>query len=142
MAKAEVKQYLFVSNRNITITSTLGYSIAFERGIPIHVPKRMHSEVMEKGCLPCDASGKILDAPEVEVTPVAKVLIAPEDADERNAAINTVMETIVKRNNPLDFSAGGVPSAQAVTLALGWKVDAREIRPLWNKMKQDMVARA
>lgn len=112
----EVPKYLFVSNRDITVASTQGYAIEFKKGEPTHVPRSMHNEVMEKGVIPCDDAGALRAA---EPAPVAKVLLAPEDADERAEAIRAVMAQIVERNNSHDFSAGGVPSSSSVSAALG-----------------------
>lgn len=137
------KQHYFVSNRNINIGSTSGHSIRFKKGVPCHVPRLMHKEVLEKGCIPCDAKGTPLDLSKVEdPSPKAEVILAPEDATERADAIMTVIESLVERNNPADFTAGGVPSATAVTAALKWKVDAKEIRPIWSKFKSDRAEAA
>jgi hypothetical protein len=137
MTQAMPKQYYFVSNRNVVISSILGYAIEFKKGEPTHVPRRMHATVMEKGIVPCDIRGAALDVADIEATPEAKVLLAPEEAEDRAPAIRGVIDAIVKRNSSNDFSAGGVPSASAVTAALGWKVDAKEIRPIWDKVKQE-----
>ena len=130
------KQYLFVSNRTVNVGSTLGHSIQFEKGVPTHVPQRLHALVMEKGIMPCDAAGKPLDPSQVDdPSPVSAVVLAPEETEERAAKILEVIQAIVKRNNSKDFSAGNVPNSVAVTAALGWKVDAKEIRPVWDKFK-------
>lgn len=133
---------LFVSpHRSINVGSTLGHSIAFKKGEPTYVVREMHALVMEKGCFPCDEKGKILD---VEETPApveteTKVKISPEDPAERKAAILAVVKALVEENNPHNFSGGGVPSAQSVTAALGWKVDQREIRVIWTELKPELA---
>lgn len=138
MSQEAAKQYLFVSNRDINIGSTLGYSIEFKRGRPTHVPRRMHSLVMERGCVPCDPAGKILDADKIQDPVEAPtVLLAPDDADERADKILEVVKALAKRNDAKSFSAGGVPTATAVSAALGWKVDQKEIRPVWDKFKRE-----
>lgn len=137
MAKAAPKLYYFVSNRNVTISSKMGHNISFEKGVPTHVPRPMHSEVMERGILPCSKDGDVLDAPEVAVAEDKAILVEPEDAEERADKIREAIVALVKRNSPRDFTAGGVPSAASVTAALGWKVDPKEIRPVWAKMKEE-----
>lgn len=135
-------QFYFLSHREQVIGGTTGHSIGFEKGVPTHVPRQMHATVMEKGCLPCDKDGKILDdvaASAPGAVEEKKVLVEPEDADERNERIVAAMKDIVKRNNAKDFSAGSVPLAEALTSALGWRVDQKEVRPLWNKLKQEMA---
>jgi hypothetical protein len=143
MAKAAPKQFLFVSNRDQVIGSTSGHSIRFEKGKPTHVPRVMHEEVLNKGCVQCDGDAAPLPVDETDALPEKpKVLLAPDDADERAEAIKAVMEQVRDRNSSADFTAGGVPSAAALTAALGWKVDAKEIRPLWNRMKSDAAQAA
>lgn len=136
---ANVQQYYFVSSRDVIITSTQGYSLKFEKNVPMHVPKKMHPEVLEKGILACDKAGKALSLEDQPVDPEATIVLAPDDAEERAAKIEEAMMAIVKRNNPHDFSGGGVPSAGAVSVALGWKVDAKEIRPIWTRVKPSLV---
>lgn len=135
------QQHYFVANRNVTVTSTAGASIAFEKGKPTHVPRFMHGAVLEKGALPCDDKGRVLDA---ETAPVPeevekKVLLAPEDPEDRQDAITKAVREIAARNVSADFTAGGTPSAQAVSLALGWKVDQKEVRQAWVKARPELL---
>ncbi len=138
-----VPQYFFISHRNVNIGSTLGYSIQFEKGKPTHVPKAMHAIVLERGCLPCDKDGNVQEsvastiAESAEAKPARPV--EPENAESRNEAIEAAMRAIVARNSPKDFTAGGMPSPAAVSSALGWQADAKDIRPLWNKIKPGLV---
>lgn len=144
MAKAEpIKQYYFISHRTVCVASLSGRSIQFEKGEPTHVPREMHREVLEKGILPCDANGKIVDdVQEVsDVNPEVKILLAPEDAVEREDKITEVIMALVERNARADFTAGGVPHAEAVTAVLGWKVDAVEIRKIWSKVKPMLASK-
>jgi hypothetical protein len=137
------QQYLFVSNRNIVLGSIMGHSIEFRKGVPTHVPRSMHSEVLEKGIIRCDAKGAPLDEEATAATlPEPKAANeAPEEASDRADAILAVIKRVVERNNSKDFSAGGVPLAAVVTAQLGWRVDQTEIRPIWNKYKPEMLAK-
>lgn len=144
MSQDAPKQFLFISHRTINVGSTQGHSIQFEKGKPTHVPRSMHTAVMEKGCIPCDEKGAPLDAPAataiVEATdPAAGKLASPEDAEERAVAIRGVIKKLYERNSARDFSAGGVPSAEAITFELGWRVDPKEILPIWKKMKPALI---
>jgi hypothetical protein len=87
---------------------------------------------MEKGIVPCDGKGAPTEAPAPEAT---KVFVAPEDGDDRAALIEPVLEAIAARNKATEFSAGGVPLAAVVSMSLGWKVDQKEVRPIWDKIK-------
>lgn len=146
MAKpvAAPQQYLFVSNREINVGSLSGRSILFEKGVPTHVPREMHAEVMEKGILPCDKDGKTLDS---EAAPVPEekgplLRFPPEDAVEREEAVKAAVQALMARNSPKDFSAGGVPTSAAVSAALGYSVAAADIRPVWDKAKVEHLAKA
>lgn len=131
---------LFVSNRNMNITSTQGYSIDFVKGEPTHVPPAMHAAAMERGAMPCDEKGETLDVAQSPVKEEPKILLAPEDADERNAKILEVVTALAKRNNPKDFSAGGVPRAASVSASLGWRVDQGEVTAVWRAHKAAILA--
>jgi hypothetical protein len=141
MSEPKPKQYLFVSSRDVNVGSTHGYSIFFPKGVPTHVPRIMHSEVMEKGILPCDAKGNTLDAPAVAAMepPALKIMVAPEDAEERTDQIRDALKALAAKGDSKDFTAGGIPSASATTAVLGWRVDAKEIRPVWAELKPEIV---
>jgi hypothetical protein len=133
------KLNLFLSYRDLVVTSTLGYSIEFKKGIPTHVPKAMIPEVLEKGILPCDDKG--ISAPAAQVGEMAApakpaVRVAPDEAEERRAEIARVIAMLAEKNSSDDFTAGGAPKPASVTAALGWPVDAKEIRPLWQAYQQ------
>lgn len=136
------QQHLFVSRRTINVATPFGQTISFEKGKPTHVPKQLHSFMIEKGILPCDAKGEELDleaAGAVTQPDEPARLSAPEDADERLDAIKTVVRAIAERNNAADFNAGGTPKADAVSLALGWKADQREVRQAWVALRPELL---
>jgi hypothetical protein len=142
MAEQQPQMNFFVSRRNITVRSTQGAAISFEKGVPTHVPRHLQSVVAEKGILPCDAKGVELDIDAVAaaVQPDEKPAPSgPETAEERQDAIKGAIKGIVKRNASADFGAGGTPRADAVTLALGWRVDQKEVRQAWVAMRPDLL---
>jgi hypothetical protein len=124
----------FVSNRDIVVRSLHGHAIEFKKGVPTDVPRVMHSECLEKGILPVEGS----DANEVIKDPAGPVL-APEDALEREDAIVKVIEAMVKRNVPSDFTGGGHPNAEAVSASLGWKTDQKEVKDVWVKNRERLI---
>lgn len=144
MSKALPTQYMFVANRDVTVTSLKGYSFNFEKGVAQHVPKACHAEMIERGILPVDAEGNTdlasLDEVAKEADPKVKIVLAPETTEERNEAIRAALLKIVERNNAADFTSGSVPSSAAVSAALGWKVDSREIKPLYVEIKRALNA--
>ena len=124
----------FISNRDIVVRSLHGHAIEFKKGVPTDVPRVMHAECLEKGILPEEGS----DKNEVIKDPAGPVL-APEDALEREDAILKVVEAIVKRNVPTDFTGGGHPNAAVVTASLGWKTDQKEVKDVWVKHRERLI---
>lgn len=135
----EPKQYLFVTNRDVIVTSIQGYSIEFLKGVPTHVPRSMHEEVMEKGAVACDDKGEVLALDKQPERVEPKVFVAPEAQEERDDKILEVMRELVKRNNSADFSAGGVPTSAAVSASLHWHADQNEVSKVWRKNKVDLL---
>lgn len=131
----------FVSNRDIIIRSkNTGHAIEFKKGVATRVPRGMYDEVMERGILPVDEG----EAAEVtkSLDDQTKILLAPEDALERSDRILDVMKAIIARNNSKDFTGGGMPHPQSITAALGWKVDHKEVRGVWEKNREALVSGA
>jgi len=131
----------FIANRNVIVRSAkIGQSVEFKKGVPTKVPPGMHDEVMEKGIIPVNDDGSAVNPETTEVVPAEKpVLLAPEDGAVRAKRIAEVFKALVARNNPSDFTAGGTPSATAVTAALGWKVDQKEVRTVWEKNREALI---
>lgn len=138
-----MKPLEFVSNRNIVVRSAKsGMSVKFVRDVPTYVPPVMHAEVMEKGIMPIDAKGKIIEQEEVgKLVEIHEPLIvlAPEDSDERSERILDVIKALVKRNNSNDFTGGGIPSHKSITAALGWKVDVKEVKRVWEEHRRELL---
>lgn len=114
-------------------------AIEFLKGQPTSVPKVMHEEVMEKGILPVEDDGAPVSPTENKVVVEKKILLAPEDGNERAEMILEVIKGIVKRNNASDFAGGGHPGAKAVTAELGWRVDQKEVGQVWLKHRQSIL---
>jgi len=131
----------FIANRNVIVRSSrIGQSVEFKKGVATRVPPGMHEEVMEKGLVPVNDDGSAIDAENTEtVAPEKPVLLAPEDGAERAKRILGVFKSLVARNNSTDFTAGGTPSAASVTSALGWKVDQKEVRQVWEKNRETLI---
>lgn len=133
----------FVSNRNIVVRSAKsGMSVKFVKDVPTYVPPKMHAEVMEKGIMPVDGKGKALDSNEVGKlveTQDPHIVLAPEDSDERSEKILDVIKALVKRNNSDDFTGGGMPSHKSITAVLGWKVDVKEVKRVWEEHRRAIL---
>lgn len=138
-----VQESLFVSQRNFTLRSTLGHSVTFARGKATYVPKALHALAVERGILPCDADGKPIPekGEEIveEVEAQSKVVLAPSTREARDEAIEAACRSMVKTNNAKDFTAGGTPNAEAVSFSVGWKVDQKEVRAVWTRIRPELL---
>jgi hypothetical protein len=125
----------FISSRDIVVRSKLiGAAILFKKGVPTLCPAGMYDEVLEKGVLPVEEDGTPINPATTEVIQEdKKKVMAPDDPAARTRKIADVLRDIVQRNNPHDFTAAGTPNATAVTAGLGWKVDQKEVRTVWEK---------
>lgn len=114
--------------RDYVLSSTLGLSIRFQKNRPVHVPKELVFEAMEKGAVPADGV-----APEVEV-PVAPTKPA---ADERDALLIEAVRELVAKNDADDFGANGAPLVKAVERELGFDVDRAEVTVAWKVVQAE-----
>jgi hypothetical protein len=132
---------LFISNRDIVVRSSkAAQAIRFVKGEPQEVPKAMYDEVMAVGIMPAEEK----DAPSAQTVIESEIKnkpkLAPDDGAERAEAILSVIEAIVEKNSPKDFTGGAVPAAASVTAALGWKVDQKEVADVWKKNRERIHA--
>ena len=107
----------YVSYRDITVSSVMGHSIEFKKGVPTNCPPTMHAELLAMGILP--------EEPLAE-EPVVDGTSAPQDPQVREAALYAAFEKIVLKNERSDFTAVGSPHLSVLEKELGWKVDAKE----------------
>lgn len=135
MAKSEKAASLkgkFVLNRDKVLASTMGHVIHFVKGEPVFVPKSVVREAMAIGAVPADGDdAPVNEAPAPDAPPTS-----PEERAER------IMEGIlqlVKRNQRGDFTAANNPSATALSDLIKFKVDAKEIAPVWQQYHNDLA---
>ena len=130
----------FTSNRDVVVRSkNTGHAIQFLKGVPTMVPKGMYEECLERGILPVDEEGAPVSPAENNVVQEVVLKQAPTDAGERNELLLEAFRQIVARNNSKDFAGGGCPHPDACSLALGWRVDQKEVRQLWEKHRQRLL---
>lgn len=117
---------LFISNRDITISSTTGHSIEFKKGEPTNAPAIMYAELLTQGIVPTEP---------VEEAPVEEGTVAPQDPAQLKAAVFAAFEKIALKNDRNDFTAAGAPHLSTMSKVLGWNVNAKERDNLfaaWN----------
>ncbi len=119
----------FIMNRDHTVNSTSGHSIAFTKGQPVYVPKEMHREVVAAGAYPDDGEG--------EVDMSDKKVEAPKlEGAERDEMLTLILSDMKARNDRDDFTATGRPKVSAVAKMAGFDVAAPEIEALWVALNQ------
>lgn len=128
----------FVSNRDIIVRSKkCGHSANFIKGVPQQVHPMMEAECLEKGILPVDGTDPRNNEVVVETSTIK---LAPEDGFERAKRILEVVKAIVKGNDAKNFTGGGRPTAKAVSNALGWQVDQKDVNAVWLEHRQSLLA--
>ena len=132
MSEAKSKT-LLVLNRNYVLTTTKGHSVAFEKGVPTHVPPAIYQEALTIGAIPPDG-----EDPHVE--DVVKTDNAPSDPAERAPLILAAIEKLVAENARENFTAAGSPTVDAVTKAVGFKVQSKEIATVWQQYHDKQAA--
>lgn len=120
----------FTLNRDLTIASVSGHSIAFAKGKPTHVPKSMHHEVLAAGAIATDVD-KIEFDDQKQLT-----VESPEDPTERAELIRQVLADIKARDVREEFTANGTPRMKTVQIALGFEVLASEIADQWKALAE------
>lgn len=119
----------YISNRKITVVSTSGRSVEFEKGVETFAPPIMHAELISAGIIPADA----VDEPEGDQGPADPVV-----PQEREDAMFKVFEQMALANRREDFSGTGQPHVGALQKALGWKnkISNKERDAAWAKFQQ------
>ena len=115
-----------VLNRDYTLSSTMGHAIAFKKGVPVHVPPIMYKAALGIGAVPADGTEPAL---ENEQSPDS----APVDPQERADVIYEAIKQMVADNVNDEFTAANAPKESAVTKRVGFKVQTKEIKPLWQR---------
>lgn len=115
-----------VLNRDYTLSSTMGHSVAFKKDVPAHVPPVLYKAALGIGAVPADGTEPAL---ENEQEPDS----APIDPAERADAIYAVILKMVEDNINDEFTAANAPKESAVTKRAGFKVQTKEIKPLWQR---------
>lgn len=117
----------FILQRNRTVATLRGHVIEFKKGEPTYVPPDCYDEVIAIGAVPEE---ELVEAEQ----PAGS---EPTDLAARRSALFDAFDAIVLRNNPNDFTAGGVPGAKAVSAILGWAPDNKERTDAWNKYREE-----
>lgn len=121
----------YIAPRNMTVASTSGRSVAFEKGVPTYAPPQMHAELIAVGIVPAEE----IPEPVSDGSPQA-----PTVPSEREDAVFAVFEKLVLRAKRGDFAGTGAPHAAALSKELGWDIDGKERDVLWQKFQSGKAA--
>lgn len=121
-----------VLNRNYTLTSTQGHSVRFEKGTPVHVPPGLYGEVLALGGEFVDGEG----LPEQAV----KANQEPLDGVERDQRLLDAVCAIAETNDVDDFTAAGMPKAEAVAKRAGFKATNKDVAKAWQRRADKIAA--
>lgn len=114
-----------VSNRNFTLTTTLGHSVRFEKGVPKDIPREILPQAMAAGVLPSE---------ELAPEPEDGLPKAPIDTGERQLKIRSAIEKLIARNQRGDFTAAGLPRVSQVTALVGFDVISKEVAAVMQQI--------
>ena len=118
----------YIAPRNMTVASTSGRSVQFEKNVPTYAPPQMHDELIARGIVPAE------EIPEVEDDGGPK---EPTDRAERDAALFAAFEKIILRGKRGDFAGTGAPHGAVLAKELGWaSIDNKERDLVWQKFQE------
>lgn len=125
---AESKEGMYVSHRDVYVSTTKGFSYGFKKGVPMYVVPECRADVIAHGVLPVDG-----DMPLQEEVRKA----SPDPVgEERKNLILAAMAELAQENNSSNFSAAGVPKTNALKRVCGFGVDMTERDKLWVEYQQ------
>lgn len=122
----------YVSYRDITVSSVMGHSIEFKKGVPTNCPPMMHAELIAIGIMPEEP---------MKEEPVVDGTQAPQDPIAREAAVFAAFERMTLRNAREEFTAAGLPHKSALAKELGWSIDNKERDTLYQKWNVEHSAK-
>jgi hypothetical protein len=123
---------LYVSQRDVTITSTSGHTIFFPKGVPKAVPFDLRRACLEQGVLPAentdltDLGGRV---------PPARAE-APLSRDERDDLIREAIGEMLSTRKRGDFTAAGMPRVDQMSKLTGFEVNPADRDRLWLELRQ------
>lgn len=116
-------------NRNHTLNTTTGHTIAFKKNELTHVPPEAVAAVLAIGGVP------ETDAPET-----IHMSREPTNPAVRKAMLVAAMGQIVESGGREDFSGTGAPHQRAIAAIVGFSIDERERNALWDEFMQGKAA--
>lgn len=120
---------LMVSNRDYTLHTTKGHTVAFKRGVERLVPRAVVKDAMAVGIIPVDDVESIQSGG--DAAPSAPQM-TPAEEDE---LIKEAMLMMMERNSGDDFTAGNKPQVSVLKRETGIEeIDAERRDELWEQV--------
>lgn len=128
---------LFEMNRNFTVKG-FGHSLKFVKGVAMHVPPVLYTEVRKYGAVAID--GDVEDTSTNNIAEPKKTKSNEPQGPDRAEVLLIAIQALVTENDSNKFGGNGAPSVQAMTDNLGFRVTADERTAAWNKFNQLLEA--
>ena len=129
---SDKKAGMFVLNRNLTLSSTMGHTVAFVKDEEVYVPPALRGEAQTIGALPVEGPEEIVEGDEI-----------PDPMGlERDQVLQAAITTLREKNARGDFTASGAPTVAAMSAAVGFQVVAAEIQIQVQKLAEQAAVQA
>lgn len=112
-------------NRNYTLHTKTGNTIAFKRDEPTFVPNHCARDALGIGAVLVEGDEVDLLDPEVEANTVS-----PEERVEK---LKEAFKVMTSRNERTDFTGTGMPNIWALQKLVGFEVEAKERNAVWEE---------
>lgn len=119
-----------VCQRDYTLRTLSGQTIAFKAGEPTPVAEAAYGEAIAKNIVPVTRLDDDGTAPGMAHAQITGSL--------RDALIFSALQDAVNRNASEEFDGGGKPKATTIAAATGLQISASEVSKYWANYKQLM----
>lgn len=123
---------LMVSPRDYTLRTLHGHVIGFEAGVPTPVAEAAVAEALAVNIVPATKIDMELEAAGGAVRSGSLAM----NATLRDAVIFSVIDDMVKENDPENFNAGGQPKHAALRAATGLPLTGAEVAKYWDRYRE------
>lgn len=123
----QVKQVSMTLARNATLATTTGHVIVFKKNEPTLVPQVAVRELAERGAIIAEEDAGVFAEKEA--------VQQSADPYTRNEKIREAINKMALRGDREDFTASGYPNANVVSREVGFKVQSKEVAPIWDEIR-------
>lgn len=117
-----------VCQRDYILRTRTGHTIQFFAGVPTPVPESIYAEALAKNIVPVK--------PKSEDEAVFTLINSNITGTLRDALVYQTLQQVAERNQPEDFTGGGVPKAAVISGEVGISLSASEVNRYWTNYRQ------